>query len=97
MYPEPTRQQARAREAIVDAAMALHHARLRRIAAAKAVPDHILHPYHRAATHALDAARKAESAAKAALFRACTAATTPDTIDVTMKEHRPEPIVIDMA
>lgn len=60
-------------EAVAAAALAWNRARLRRIEAAKRVPP-FLHPQHATASRALDAARKAEAQAKAALRKACAAA-----------------------
>lgn len=74
-------------EAVAGAAMAWHHARLRRIAIAKRVPVDWRHPQHMAASHVLAEARKAEAKALAGLRKACREADPQSrVIDVEARE-----------
>lgn len=64
----------KALEAVALAALAWNRARLVRIKVAKRVPVDYLHPAYTLAQRHLDAARKAEAKAKAALRSACAKA-----------------------
>ncbi|TAN11544.1 MAG: hypothetical protein EPN34_07025 [Burkholderiaceae bacterium] len=76
-------------DAVAAAAIEWNHTRLRRIAAAKRVPDGLFHPDYNRATAARAWALKEEARALAKLRKACAAADpAPFTIEAELVPQR---------